>query len=140
MKTAMPHPSRNLLVFNAYHQLADYRSRLSWAWFFENFSGLAVVAVMGTLSYFLISHFVFQSLTVSGTSMWPTLQDNGNYWLNRSYYYRHEPQRGEIVALKDPVDGVQVVKRIIAHAGGIHLSQPRQGLCQRQAARRTLYL
>ncbi|MEJ0089470.1 MAG: signal peptidase I [Limisphaerales bacterium] len=117
MKTAMPHPQRSLVVFNAYHLLADYRSRLSWAWFFEHFSGLAVVIGMGTLTYFLITHFVFQSLTVSGSSMYPTLFDNGNYWLNRSYYFRHEPQRTDIVALKDPVDGVLVVKRIIAMPG-----------------------
>ncbi len=122
----MPHPPRSLLVFNAYHQLADYRSRLSWAWFFEQLSALTLVVSLGTLTYFLISHFVFQSLTVSGCSMSPTLIDNGNYWLNCSYYYRHEPQRGEIVALKDPVDGVLVVKRIIAMPGeSIYLKRAR---------------
>jgi signal peptidase I len=117
MKTAIPQTSQSLLQFTAYHLLADYRSRLSWPWFFEQFSGLAAVGVLGILSYFLVSHLFFQYLTVKGSSMYPTLFDNGNYWLNRSAYSKQEPQRIDIVAIKDPEDGVLIVKRIIALPG-----------------------
>jgi signal peptidase I len=117
MKTAMPQTSQSLLQFTAYHLLADYRSRLSWPWFFEQFSVLAAVGVLGILSYFLVSHLFFQYLTVKGSSMYPTLFDNGNYWLNRSAYSKQEPQRIDIVAIKDPEDGVLIVKRIIALPG-----------------------
>ena len=72
---------------------------------------------MGTLSYFLVSHFIFQSVRVSGTSMSPTLIDTGNYWLDRYAYLQREPRRTDIVAIKDPQDGVLVVKRIIAMPG-----------------------
>jgi signal peptidase I len=117
MKTATSQTSQSLLQFTAYHLLADYRSRLSWPWFFEQFSGLAAVGVLGILSYFLVSHLFFQYLTVKGSSMYPTLFDNGNYWLNRSAYSKQEPQRIDIVAIKDPADGVLIVKRIIALPG-----------------------
>lgn len=108
---------RTSFSFWTCHLLADYRSRLTWPWFIERCCSLAVVVLLGTLSYFLVSHFVFESLTVSGRSMYPTLMDNGNYWLNRFVYLNHEPQRADIVAVKDPEDGVLIVKRIIAMPG-----------------------
>jgi signal peptidase I len=114
MKTAT---QQSPLAFTAYHLLSDYRSRLSWPWLIERLSSLLAVAVFGTLSYLLVSNFIFQCLTVSGTSMYPTLFDNGNYWLSRSAYSKHEPQRTDIVAIKDPEDGALIVKRIIALPG-----------------------
>jgi signal peptidase I len=114
MKTAMP---QRVLPFTLYHLLADSCSRLSWSWFFQQICGLATIAILGTLSYLLISHFIFQSIRVDGNSMYPTLSNNDNYWLNRSVFLRHEPQRTDIVAAKDPKDGCLVVKRIIALPG-----------------------
>jgi signal peptidase I len=37
--------------------------------------------------------------------------------LNRSVYYIHAPQRGDIVVLRDPADHGLSVKRVIAAAG-----------------------
>jgi signal peptidase I len=108
---------QRLLPFPVNHFLADYRSRLSWPWFFEQFSSLATVAVLGTLSWLLVRDFIFQSVIVSGSSMYPTLFDNSNYWLIRSSYLEHLPQRTDIIAAKDPQDGSLVVKRIIALPG-----------------------
>jgi signal peptidase I len=102
-------------AFNRF--LADHWSRLSWPSFFEQAFSLAVLLASGALCYFLVSHFIFQSLKVSGSSMYPTLFDNGSYWLNRSVYLKSEPQRTDIVAAKDPEDGCLVVKRIIAMPG-----------------------
>jgi len=114
MKTATPRPP---LALTAYHLVSDYRSRLSWSWFIERLCSLAMVLLLGSLSYLFISHFFFQSLTVSGTSMYPTLMDKGNYWLSSGAYSKQEPQRTDIVAIKDPEDGGLIVKRIIALPG-----------------------
>ena len=114
MKTATP---RTPLPFTVYHLLSDYRSRLSWPWFIERLCSLAAVVVFGMLSYLLISNFFFQCLTVRGSSMYPNLMDKGVYWLSSGAYSKHEPQRFDIVAVKDPEDGGLIVKRIIAMPG-----------------------
>jgi len=71
----------------------------------------------GTLSYLLITRFIVQSIQVQGPSMYPTLADSGQYWLNRFSYLVGEPQPNDIVALKDPRDNTLEVKRIIATPG-----------------------
>jgi len=80
--------------------------------------GMVVVLVsLGSVSYQLITHFVFLSVQVDGQSMVPTLKNADSYWLNRLAYVRSEPRLSDIVALKDPQDNVLVVKRIIALPG-----------------------
>jgi signal peptidase I len=75
------------------------------------------MAALSTISYFLISHFVFQSLRVSGYSMYPNLLNDGNYWVSRLAYLNDQPKRTDIVEVRDPQDGGLVVKRIIAMPG-----------------------
>ncbi|MGH7976854.1 MAG: signal peptidase I [Limisphaerales bacterium] len=108
---------KKILPFAVYHFLADYRLRFSWSWLFQQFCSLSTVVVLGALSYSLISHFIFQSVTVSGNSMYPNLFNAGNYWLERYAYLEHKPQRTDIVAVKDPQDGGLIVKRIIGLPG-----------------------
>ncbi|MGN6554285.1 MAG: signal peptidase I [Verrucomicrobiota bacterium] len=76
-----------------------------------------LLAILACGSYFVVSHFLFQSVQVVGESMWPTLKNADHYFLNRAVYYVHSPQRKDIVVVKDPTDGVFVVKRIIAMPG-----------------------
>jgi len=74
-------------------------------------------------SYFLISHFLVQSVRVVGMSMVPTLQDSQFYLLNRWVLHFRPPQRSEIVVLRDPLDGGFAVKRVVGVAGdSIYLS------------------
>jgi signal peptidase I len=68
-------------------------------------------------SYYLISHFLVQSVRVVGMSMVPTLQDSQFYLLNRWVLHFRAPQRSEIVVLRDPLDGGFAVKRIVGVAG-----------------------
>lgn len=75
------------------------------------------VAALAVASYFLISHYVLQSVQVSGLSMWPTLHDSDRYFLNRLTYHFRAPQRGEIVVVRDPSDGSYCVKRIVGLPG-----------------------
>ncbi len=73
---------------------------------------IAVVAVM------LIRTFVTQPFLVSGSSMEPTFE-NGNYLLVDELAYRfREPERGEVVVFRDPINGSSFyIKRIIGLPG-----------------------
>ena len=91
---------------------------LSWSsWVLKQIWIVVVLISLGSVSYGLITHFVFQSVQVDGQSMVPTLKNSDSYWLNRFAYIKGEPRRSDIVALKDPQDGTLVVKRIIALPG-----------------------
>lgn len=76
-----------------------------------------VVGALAFVSYFLISHYILQSVQVVGMSMWPTLHNTDRYFLNRWIYDIRPPKRGEIVVLKDPTDGSYCVKRVVALPG-----------------------
>jgi signal peptidase I len=110
-------PQQKALPFHDYHFISEHGLQLSWFWIFRQFCSIAAILILGILSYFLVSHFIFQSLKVSGSSMYPALYDNGNYWVNRYVYLKSDPERSDIVEVKDPEDGVLVVKRIIALPG-----------------------
>ena len=76
-----------------------------------------LAVVFGVISYFLVSHFLLQSVQVVGESMVPTLYDSQQYLLNRVVYLFREPKRTDVVVLKDPQEKGFAVKRIIAAAG-----------------------
>jgi signal peptidase I len=78
-----------------------------------------LVGCLAYASYFAISHFFLQSVEVVGTSMSPTLQPQSVCFLNRFVYLVREPERSEIVVLRDPMDNSFAVKRIIAKAGDV---------------------
>ncbi|MBI3852451.1 MAG: signal peptidase I [Verrucomicrobia bacterium] len=78
---------------------------------------LGFFAVLSTASYFLFSHFLMESVQVTGVSMVPTLHDGDQYMLNRWAYFFRPPQRGDVVVIKDPEDNGFAVKRIIATSG-----------------------
>ena len=70
-----------------------------------------------TATYLFLCRFVLQTVQVQGKSMVPTLHDSDRYFLNRWVYHMHPPQRGDVVVLRDPSDGVFAVKRIVAFSG-----------------------
>jgi signal peptidase I len=78
-----------------------------------------LVTAMAYVSYFLISHFVLQTVQVVGTSMSPTLHPSDHLLVNRFVYFMRQPQPSDIVILKDPLDNTYAVKRIIAGAGDL---------------------
>ncbi len=79
-----------------------------------HFLALGILAVA---SYFLVSHFLLQSVKVVGRSMVPTLYDSQHYLLNRWVYYLHAPHHSDVVVLRDPSDNGFSVKRIVATPG-----------------------
>lgn len=86
------------------------------AWALLAGQGLLVLGML-VASHFFFSHFVVQSMRVSGTSMTPTLRDAEFYLVNRATCLFRAPKRGEIVVLKDPTDQSYAVKRVIGQAG-----------------------
>lgn len=88
------------------------------SFFQQAWRGVALIA-LAYLSYFFISHFLLQSVTVVGQSMWPTLSDSRRYLLNRWIFYVREPRRADVVVLRDPLDNGFSVKRVLAVSGDI---------------------
>lgn len=80
------------------------------------FQALCVTA-LALASYFLISHFLLQSVKVVGKSMLPTLGDSHRYLLNRWVYYVRAPRPHDVVVLCDPTDHGFSVKRVVAASG-----------------------
>jgi signal peptidase I len=78
---------------------------------------IVTFVMMGVASYFLISHFLLQTVKVIGRSMAPTLSDSEHCLLNRWVYHLHAPRRSDIVVLRDPSDSGFSVKRVIAAPG-----------------------
>jgi signal peptidase I len=76
-----------------------------------------MIGSLAFASYFVISHYVLQSVKVVGRSMVPTLFDSQHYLLNRWIYHFHGPRPRDIVVLRDPSDGGFSVKRVIATPG-----------------------
>jgi len=77
----------------------------------------ACVVVLAFASYYVISHFVLQSVKVVGKSMNPTLGDSERCLLNRWVYYFQAPSRLDVVVIEDPGDNGLSVKRVIAVEG-----------------------
>jgi len=72
-----------------------------------------LLIVLSFASYLFFSHVVVTAVEVKGTSMSPTLTAGDRFLLNRFAYLHREPQRGELVVLKDPETGELIVKRIV---------------------------
>jgi signal peptidase I len=100
-----------------HNYFSDIRLRIGWSWFFRHLFGFAMIVSLSILSYLAISRFVVQAVAVDGPSMYPNLLNNGNYFVNRLAYLNSDPQRTDIVEVRDPQDGGLVVKRIIGMPG-----------------------
>jgi len=66
----------------------------------------------------LIITFIFQTVSVDGTSMVPTLKNKDRLILEKVTYYFRKPKTGDIVVFKYPSDNSQkFIKRVIATEG-----------------------
>ncbi len=91
--------------------------------FIRNILQFLVVACMAVGAYLLISSFLVRSVQVVGVSMQPTLHNRERCLLNRWIFYVREPQRGDIVVIRDPGDNGYSVKRVVGLQGDrIHLA------------------
>ena len=70
------------------------------------------------LIYVLVRHFLFENYRVVGFSMTPTLENDQFLVVNKLDYRLHDPQRGDIIVLRDPRDGDRkLIKRLIGLPG-----------------------
>jgi len=74
---------------------------------------LVLLVTLSFASYLFFSRMVVTAVEVKGASMAPTLTAGDRFLLNRFAYLHREPQRGELVVLKDPETGDLIVKRIV---------------------------
>lgn len=75
---------------------------------------LVFLTFFSVSTYFAVSQFVITAVMVRGRSMTPTLQDGERYFLNRWLLLFREPQRGDVVVIRDTGHDDFAVKRIIA--------------------------
>ena len=73
----------------------------------------ALTVVLSLLSYWIISRFFVIAVIVQGASMLPTLHDGERLLLNRWIYHYRQPQRGDVVVIRDPGHCDYAVKRIV---------------------------
>jgi signal peptidase I len=74
--------------------------------------------VFTLLIYFLIRTFLFENYRVVGKSMVPALQDDEYLVVNKLVYRLHEPQRGDIIVLRERGSGERkLIKRVIGLPG-----------------------
>ena len=76
------------------------------------------IAVTSFIIVWFVRHFLFQSFFVKGTSMEPNIHDRDYLIINEIVYRLHEPERGDIVVLRDKRNDAQFfIKRIIGLPG-----------------------
>ena len=74
---------------------------------------LGMMIVLSFASYLFFSRVVVTAVEVKGASMSPTLTAGDRFLLNRFAYLHRDPERGELVVLKDPETHELIVKRIV---------------------------
>jgi len=85
----------------------------------KQFAQCICVAAAAYGCFQFCSHYLFQAVQVDGWSMAPTMADADRYLLNRWIYHVREPRPEDVVVLRDPVDDVYLVKRIVAIPGDL---------------------
>lgn len=75
-----------------------------------------IETIVIALAFFvLIYFFIMQPHQVKGSSMYPNFHDNDYLLTEKVSYYLNEPERGDVVVFKSPINNEQdYIKRIIA--------------------------
>jgi signal peptidase I len=77
---------------------------------------LVRIVILVAVSYVLFG-FILLPIRVRGISMLPTYRDNRANFVNRLAYLRHEPQRGDVVAIRTTGLHIMYMKRVIGLPG-----------------------
>jgi signal peptidase I len=78
---------------------------------------LVRVAVLVVTSFVVFNRFILLPIRVEGISMLPTYKDRSWNFVNRLAYFRHEPQRGDVVSIRMAGIHRMYMKRIIGLPG-----------------------
>ena len=106
------------------------RTPMRAASFFKSLTHCVLAGAMAYGSYFLITHFVLQSVQVVGNSMAPTLANTERYLLNRWVYLVREPQRGRGLPCAQPATGT---RREVARGSRSRSASARRGRLRRRS-------
>ncbi len=79
--------------------------------------GMAIYIVVVIFAVWFIVTFVGQRTEVSGSSMYDTLEDEDNLWIDKLSYRFHDPERFDIVVFPFQHSSVYYIKRIIGLPG-----------------------
>jgi len=74
------------------------------------------IAVL-VVACFVTFKFILLPIRIEGISMQPTFRDGQINCVNRLAYFRHEPQRGDIVSVRLAGPSISYMKRIIGLPG-----------------------
>ncbi len=77
---------------------------------------LMAIAVAGLVLYLVFFVWLIP-VRIDGTSMAPMLEEKQIVLIDRANKYLFMPERGEIIAFKDPASGSLQIKRIVALSG-----------------------
>jgi signal peptidase I len=73
--------------------------------------------VVIVVTFCLLRAFVVVPIRVTGPSMLPTYRARGINVVNRLAYLRHEPRRGDVVAIRLAGESIMLMKRVIGLPG-----------------------
>jgi signal peptidase I len=74
--------------------------------------------LIAVIAAILIMTFIFQTVNVDGSSMYPTLRNNDRLIIEKVTYYFQKPQPEDIVVMKNPQNtSERYIKRVIAVEG-----------------------
>jgi signal peptidase I len=76
-----------------------------------------LVPLLGALLFLVFFFYNFQTVTVKGHSMEPTLRDNQRILVCKALWLVGQPKRGDIVVIKGDQKGEYLVKRVVATEG-----------------------
>lgn len=76
-----------------------------------------LVPLLGALLFLVFFFYNFQTVTVKGHSMEPTLRDNQRILVCKALWLVGQPKRGDIVVIRGDRKGEYLVKRVAATGG-----------------------
>ena len=79
--------------------------------------GMILYIVVAIFVVWIIVTFVGQRTQVSGSSMYDTLEDGDNLWIDKLSYRLHDPERFDIIVFPFQDSDVYYIKRIIGLPG-----------------------
>ena len=81
---------------------------------------LLAVLFMSILIAIVMRQWVIGSVAIEGLSMYPTLNNGDRFLFHRwPYWWGKDPERGDIVVVRDPFDAVLEIKRVVGLPGDI---------------------
>lgn len=83
----------------------------------KEIAGMVVYIAVVIFAVWFIITFVGQRTEVSGSSMYDTLEDQDNLWIDKLSYRFHDPERFDIVVFPFQEGSVYYIKRIIGLPG-----------------------